>query len=189
MIPSKIEIVRVLVLVLLLMEYCQLKLILISWLTDLAYDILKKKLIDRANRPNSEGITPLHLLANKPSVFRSGCYLGWRKNIIYYCKYYSDVLASQLQIRSSLLNCGNPSCTQLATLHILFLICFRKIYTFVSFMIKWDISICVHCPTSPVVIYPSLLCERYTCSRSRFSQRRPKQSQFPKERRNIHRLL
>ncbi|KAL6332112.1 hypothetical protein AAG906_020794 [Vitis piasezkii] len=30
-------------------------------------------------------IDPLHLLADKPSVFRSGAYFGWRENIIYSC--------------------------------------------------------------------------------------------------------
>ncbi|KAL4604635.1 hypothetical protein ACB092_10G205200 [Castanea dentata] len=32
---------------------------------------------------NEKGFTPLHLLASKPSVFKSGCHFGWWKNIIY----------------------------------------------------------------------------------------------------------
>nr|XP_023906531.1 uncharacterized protein LOC112018248 [Quercus suber] len=40
---------------------------------------------------NGQGITPLHLLASKPSVFRSGSYLGWWKEIIYYCMYVEEL--------------------------------------------------------------------------------------------------
>ncbi|XP_054804857.1 uncharacterized protein LOC129307926 [Prosopis cineraria] len=36
---------------------------------------------------NVNGMTPLHVLASKPSVFRSGCSLSWWKQIIYYCIY------------------------------------------------------------------------------------------------------
>eukprot|EP00261_Vitis_vinifera_P037165 XP_019078408.1 PREDICTED: uncharacterized protein LOC100854873 isoform X2 [Vitis vinifera] len=37
------------------------------------------------NWMDERGSTPLHLLADKPSVFRSGAYFGWRENIIYSC--------------------------------------------------------------------------------------------------------
>ncbi|KAL4604589.1 hypothetical protein ACB092_10G202500 [Castanea dentata] len=51
---------------------------------DLAYEILQlhKELV---NSVNEKVIGPLHLLAEKPSAFRSGCYLGGWNNIIYYC--------------------------------------------------------------------------------------------------------
>ncbi|KAL4604592.1 hypothetical protein ACB092_10G202500 [Castanea dentata] len=51
---------------------------------DLAYEILRlhKEL---ATCVDEKGIWPLHLLAEKPSAFRSGCYLGWWNSIIYYC--------------------------------------------------------------------------------------------------------
>ncbi|KAK7840617.1 ankyrin repeat-containing protein bda1 [Quercus suber] len=38
---------------------------------------------------NEGGITPMHLIACKPSAFRSACHLQWWEKIIYYCKYYS----------------------------------------------------------------------------------------------------
>ena len=58
------------------------------WLTDLAFEILKVE-HSIAYAVNELGITPLHLLASKPSVFKSGSHLGWWKSIIYHCKYYS----------------------------------------------------------------------------------------------------
>ncbi|KAF3947772.1 hypothetical protein CMV_026141 [Castanea mollissima] len=59
---------------------------------DLAFEILE---LDHslAYSVNEHGITPLHLLASKPSVFRSCCHLkfwDW-KSVIYHCKYYSIV--------------------------------------------------------------------------------------------------
>ncbi|KAM4087400.1 hypothetical protein ACJW30_10G175600 [Castanea mollissima] len=51
---------------------------------DLAYEILQlhKEL---ATCVDEKGLWPLHPLAEKPSAFRSGCYLGWWNSIIYYC--------------------------------------------------------------------------------------------------------
>ncbi|KAK4256224.1 hypothetical protein QN277_009118 [Acacia crassicarpa] len=40
---------------------------------------------DLMGRSNVKGITPLHVLASKPSAFRSGLPLSWWKQIIYYC--------------------------------------------------------------------------------------------------------
>ncbi|KAL4604605.1 hypothetical protein ACB092_10G203500 [Castanea dentata] len=51
---------------------------------DLAYKILRLH-EELANSVDEEGIGPLHLLAEKPSAFRSGCNLGWWNSIIYYC--------------------------------------------------------------------------------------------------------
>ncbi|GMY16823.1 nuclear factor nf-kappa-b p105 subunit [Fagus crenata] len=42
---------------------------------------------DLVNLANKDGMTPLHLLASKPSAFKSGCDLRWFENIIYHCKY------------------------------------------------------------------------------------------------------
>ena len=62
--------------------------LVLLWLTDVAFEILAKE-PNLAYSVNEVGITPLHLLASKPSVFRSGSHLGWWKSIIYHCKYYS----------------------------------------------------------------------------------------------------
>ncbi|XP_030946124.1 uncharacterized protein LOC115970671 [Quercus lobata] len=50
---------------------------------DLAYQILDQGQL--ATFMDERGISPLHLLANKPSAFKSGCRLGWWSSIIYYC--------------------------------------------------------------------------------------------------------
>ncbi|KAM3736622.1 hypothetical protein ACB098_10G177700 [Castanea mollissima] len=50
---------------------------------DVAYEILLKE-PNLAYAVNEVGITPLHLLASKPSVFKSGSHIGWWKNIIYH---------------------------------------------------------------------------------------------------------
>ena len=55
-------------------------------LTDLAYQILLHEERPLANFMDENGVSPLHLLADKPSVFKSGCRLGWWSSIIYYCK-------------------------------------------------------------------------------------------------------
>ena len=36
---------------------------------------------------NNKCISPLHLLANKPSAFKSGSNLRWFEEIIYHCEY------------------------------------------------------------------------------------------------------
>ena len=56
----------------------------------MAYEILLVE-PSLAYAVNEQGRTPLHLLASKPSLFRSGSQLGWWKKIIYYCKYFSIV--------------------------------------------------------------------------------------------------
>ncbi|KAJ7972747.1 putative Ankyrin repeat-containing protein [Quillaja saponaria] len=40
---------------------------------------------DLVNSVDENGITPLHVLASKPSAFRSGNHLQWWTNIIYHC--------------------------------------------------------------------------------------------------------
>ncbi|KAL2341038.1 hypothetical protein Fmac_008978 [Flemingia macrophylla] len=52
---------------------------------DLAFQIINLY-DDLGNCANERGFTPLHLLARKPSVFRSGCNLGLFEAIIYHCK-------------------------------------------------------------------------------------------------------
>ncbi|KAI9118950.1 hypothetical protein K1719_009625 [Acacia pycnantha] len=54
---------------------------------DLAFHIVKLY-PDLVGRFNKKGITPLHVLASKPSAFRSGHYhhLTWCQKIIYTCK-------------------------------------------------------------------------------------------------------
>ena len=42
---------------------------------------------DLVDFTNDKRITPLHLLANKPSAFKSGNDLRWFENIIYNCEY------------------------------------------------------------------------------------------------------
>ncbi|XP_050266340.1 uncharacterized protein LOC126710001 [Quercus robur] len=59
---------------------------------DLAFEILER---DRslAYSVNEHGITPLHLLASKPSVFRSCCHLkfwDW-KSVIYHCTWVKEL--------------------------------------------------------------------------------------------------
>ena len=64
-------------------------------MTDLAFTIILEfpKL---ANYVNEQGLSPLHLLANKPTAFRSGTHLSWIDKIIYYCK--TDPTKTQLLI-------------------------------------------------------------------------------------------
>ncbi|KAI9118969.1 hypothetical protein K1719_009644 [Acacia pycnantha] len=40
---------------------------------------------DLVDQHDAKGMTPLHVLASKPSAFRSGLQLSWCKQIIYYC--------------------------------------------------------------------------------------------------------
>ncbi|KAL4604644.1 hypothetical protein ACB092_10G205500 [Castanea dentata] len=47
---------------------------------------------------NEKGFTPLHLLASKPSVFKSGCHLGWWKNIIYLCIHVEELKKETLHL-------------------------------------------------------------------------------------------
>ncbi|XP_059436131.1 uncharacterized protein LOC132169058 [Corylus avellana] len=58
---------------------------------DLAFQIIQlykdqEKKMDLVNSVNQEGFSPLHLLASKPSAFRSGSHLGRYHKIIYHFK-------------------------------------------------------------------------------------------------------
>ncbi|GMY16819.1 putative 26s proteasome regulatory subunit p28 [Fagus crenata] len=57
---------------------------------DLSFKILElyKKLV---NFVNTDGMTPLHLLASKPSAFKSGCDLPWFENIIYHTAFIPEL--------------------------------------------------------------------------------------------------
>ena len=68
-----------------MLEY--LNFISILFLAELSLIILRKY---RAlvNLGNKDGMTPLHLLASKPSTSKSGNDLRWFENIIYHCKYF-----------------------------------------------------------------------------------------------------
>ncbi|KAM4075528.1 hypothetical protein ACB094_10G176500 [Castanea mollissima] len=57
---------------------------------DVAFEILAKE-PNLAYSVNEVGITPLHLLASKPSVFKSGSHLGWWKSIIYHCIHVEEL--------------------------------------------------------------------------------------------------
>ena len=48
------------------------------------------------NHPNGKGMTPLHLLASKPSTFKSGSDLRWFENIIYHCNHDNPLLGDEL---------------------------------------------------------------------------------------------
>ncbi|KAG6703536.1 hypothetical protein I3842_07G089300 [Carya illinoinensis] len=62
---------------------------------DLAFQIIQ--LYPRlASSVNEEGLTPLHILASKPSAFRSGSQLEGYDKIIYYC-----ILVDQLEVEAS----------------------------------------------------------------------------------------
>ncbi|KAL4604559.1 hypothetical protein ACB092_10G201400 [Castanea dentata] len=51
--------------------------------TPLFVAALNGLLVDFANK---KGITPFHLLANKPFAFKSGSHLRWFEDIIYHCE-------------------------------------------------------------------------------------------------------
>ncbi|KAJ0051900.1 hypothetical protein Pint_03255 [Pistacia integerrima] len=66
---------------------------------DLAFQIIRlyKRL---ANSVNEHGLTPLHILATKPSAFRSGSHLGRFNQIIYHCTFVErlkEVVVEPLQ--------------------------------------------------------------------------------------------
>ncbi|KAM4087412.1 hypothetical protein ACJW30_10G176200 [Castanea mollissima] len=57
---------------------------------DLAFRIIH--LYDKlVNSFNEQGWTPLHLLASKPSAFRSGCHLGGWYKMIYHCIFVDEL--------------------------------------------------------------------------------------------------
>ena len=55
------------------------------WWTDLAFQIICKQ-EDLMDAVDSNGFSPLDVLAEKPTAFRSGIHLGWFNKIIYHCK-------------------------------------------------------------------------------------------------------
>nr|KYP40681.1 Ankyrin-2 [Cajanus cajan] len=63
---------------------------------DLAFQIMNLY-GDLANWTNENGFTPLHVLANKPSVFKSGCHLGRFEAIIYYA-----IVVKELKVETKL---------------------------------------------------------------------------------------
>ena len=64
---------------------------LVMCLAELCYIILHLYggLVDFTN---NKRITPLHLLANKPTAFKSGADLRWYEEIIYHCEYTVNFL-------------------------------------------------------------------------------------------------
>ncbi|CAB4291644.1 unnamed protein product [Prunus armeniaca] len=57
---------------------------------DLAFQIIKLY-GDLANTVNEQGVSPLHLLAAKPSAFKSGSHLSPTDRIIYHCIYVDEL--------------------------------------------------------------------------------------------------
>ncbi|XP_059595547.1 uncharacterized protein LOC104880330 [Vitis vinifera] len=55
---------------------------------------------DLVDSVDENGLTPLHLLASKPTAFRSGTPLGWFERIIYHCVYVEDLKEEELQQQS-----------------------------------------------------------------------------------------
>ncbi|GKV51861.1 hypothetical protein SLEP1_g58484 [Rubroshorea leprosula] len=57
---------------------------------DLAFQIIH--LYERlVNSEDKDGLSPLHILASKPTAFRSGCHLGWGRGIIYHGIFVDDL--------------------------------------------------------------------------------------------------
>ncbi|XP_068309898.1 uncharacterized protein [Pyrus communis] len=61
---------------------------------DLAFQIIDLY-GDLVNYVNAQGFSPLHLLATKPSAFKSGSHLGLFQKIIYYCIYVDELKADR----------------------------------------------------------------------------------------------
>ncbi|XP_048441608.1 uncharacterized protein LOC103960142 isoform X2 [Pyrus x bretschneideri] len=61
---------------------------------DLAFQIIDLY-GDLVNYVNEQGFSPLHLLATKPSAFKSGSHLGLFQKIIYYCIYVDELKAER----------------------------------------------------------------------------------------------
>ncbi|WJZ95007.1 hypothetical protein VitviT2T_013808 [Vitis vinifera] len=66
---------------------------------DLAFQIIHhyRDLVDSVDE---NGLTPLRLLASKPTAFRSGTPLSWFERIIYHCVYVEDLKEEELQQQS-----------------------------------------------------------------------------------------
>ncbi|RVW35663.1 hypothetical protein CK203_108170 [Vitis vinifera] len=52
---------------------------------------------DLVDSVDENGLTPLHLLASKPTAFRSGTPLSWFERIIYHCVYVEDLKEDELE--------------------------------------------------------------------------------------------
>nr|XP_028956174.1 uncharacterized protein LOC103408076 isoform X8 [Malus domestica] len=61
---------------------------------DLAFQIIHLY-EDLVNSVNAQGFSPLHLLATKPSAFKSGSHLSRFQEIIYHCIYVDELKAEQ----------------------------------------------------------------------------------------------
>ncbi|KAE8009771.1 hypothetical protein FH972_006187 [Carpinus fangiana] len=74
---------------------------------DLAFQIIHLfgNLVDSVNQ---HGFTPLHLLAAKPSAFRSGCYFGRCHTIIYHC-IFVDELKVEVSNSQPIVSRKNPN--------------------------------------------------------------------------------
>ncbi|KAL6335113.1 hypothetical protein AAG906_026493 [Vitis piasezkii] len=66
---------------------------------DLAFQIIHQYR-DLVDSVDENGLTPLHLLASKPTAFRSGTPLSWFERIIYHCVYVEDLKEEELQQQS-----------------------------------------------------------------------------------------
>ncbi|XP_050265748.1 uncharacterized protein LOC126709518 isoform X1 [Quercus robur] len=75
---------------------------------DLAFRIihLYKKLV---NSFNEKGWTPLHLLASKPSAFRSGSHLGGWYKMIYYCIFVDELELDNQNFQETIKSSDHPS--------------------------------------------------------------------------------
>ena len=51
---------------------------------------------DLVDSVDENGLTPLHLLASKPTAFRSGTPLSWFERIIYHCESLHDLFCDGL---------------------------------------------------------------------------------------------
>ncbi|KAK6937566.1 Ankyrin repeat, partial [Dillenia turbinata] len=77
---------------------------------DLAYEITRHY-PDLVNAVNMHGITPLHILAGKPSAFRSSSQLtGWWKNIVYHCTFVDELGQQNLLKGSSKIKTYEEEC-------------------------------------------------------------------------------
>eukprot|EP00261_Vitis_vinifera_P036284 XP_019077527.1 PREDICTED: uncharacterized protein LOC100256071 isoform X3 [Vitis vinifera] len=66
---------------------------------DFAFQIIHQYR-DLVDSVDENGLTPLHLLASKPTAFRSGTPLSWFERIIYHCVYVEDLKEEELQQQS-----------------------------------------------------------------------------------------
>ena len=62
---------------------------------DMAFQIIQQY-GDLVDSVDENGLTPLHLLASKPTAFRSGTPLSWFERIIYHCESLHDLFCDSL---------------------------------------------------------------------------------------------